>query len=244
MLKHAITLAAVAGLVFALAPAATAGVAYTEDFVDADNVGELLSDSNIGWTQHNKHRINNTTSDPYVNTPDGDGYYALNDSGASNSKHAITDESPISSGDRGNIVFTADWALNVTKGMKFLAEVGGTWYGSETFGTDDATNGDCDGTGVKEWVADTSVNADTGTWYQSLKGLPDGYDWRDGNLWDTNPLTGLPAGDITRFGMGFKQTGNGDYGAVDNFRVTPEPATLALLGLGAVGTLVARRKRK
>ena len=30
---------------------------------------------------------------------------------------------------------------------------------------------------------------------------------------------GLPSGDITQFGMAWLQTGNGDYGAVDNFRV-------------------------
>jgi hypothetical protein len=37
--------------------------------------------------------------------------------------------------------------------------------------------------------------------------------------WSTTPLSGLPAGDVTRFGIGWLHTGNGDFGAVDNVRV-------------------------
>jgi flagellin len=55
-----------------------------------------------------------------------------------------------------------------------------------------------------------------------LAGDPNGYDWRDSNQWDANPVAGggLPTGDITQFGFAWLQTGGNHYGAVDNFRVT------------------------
>ncbi|KPJ75092.1 MAG: hypothetical protein AMS14_04260 [Planctomycetes bacterium DG_20] len=121
--------------------------------------------------------------------------------------------------------------------MKFLANVGGQWYGSETFGETAGSHGAMDNDGVTQWVTNTSVNADTDTWYPSMNALPDGYEWRNQGqnpappheMWDVDsPLTGLPAGDITQFGIGWKHFDNDTWGAVDNFRVTtssgPPPA--------------------
>ena len=55
-----------------------------------------------------------------------------------------------------------------------------------------------------------------------MAGAPNGYEWRDSGQWDTNPVAGggLPAGDITQFGIAWLHTGGSHYGAVDNFRVT------------------------
>ena len=56
-------------------------------------------------------------------------------------------------------------------------------------------------------------------------------------MWSTTPLAGLPAGDVTRFGIGWLHTGNGHYGAVDNFRVIdtsgsgPPPAEPTLVSV-------------
>ena len=83
-------------------------------------------------------------------------------------------------------------------------------------------HGNMNQTEVTDWEVDVSVNADTDNWYASLAGAPNGYDWRDGNQWNANPVAGggLPTGDITQVGFAWLQTGNGHYGAVDNFRVT------------------------
>ena len=72
-------------------------------------------------------------------------------------------------------------------------------------------------TEVTDWEVDVKVNVDTDNWYASLAGAPDGY----GGQWDTTPISeGLPAGDITQFGIAWSQADNGHYGAVDNLRVT------------------------
>ena len=248
MKTQMIMLAAVAAVVFAMAPAAQAAISYTENFVDA-SIGhdQPLGNSSTGWTG------SGAWGDPYVgphvhpvgggyaNTPDGDNYYVQNHTGQSSSKYAVSKpgEYTIPAAERtGSTVFTTDAAAGTTLGMKILANVGGEWYGSETFGTNDATNGAMDSNGVTEWMVDVSVNADTDNWYQAMpgKGLPDSYDWRDGNQWNPVPVVGLPAGDITQFGVGFKHTGNGHYGAIDNFRVTggaapPPPAEPTLVSV-------------
>ena len=156
-------------------------------------------------------------------TPDGDGYFVRNYPGQSSSKYAITKSgtSTISSNERGNITFTADWASNRNLGARFVAIVNGTWYASDQFGMGANDHGNMNQTRVTDWKVDESVSADTDNWYISLAGSPSGYAWRDGNQWSTTPVPGggLPSGDITQFGMAWLQTGNGDYGAVDNFRV-------------------------
>jgi len=220
------------GLVLvALVPAsATADLSYTQGFLDSAHVDERLSDSTTNWEgsgawgfpyvgPHIEDEIGGIYA---INTPDGDGHYVQNTSGQSSPKYAIAKvgEYTISAGDRGlNTTFTADWASSHLYGLKFIAQVAGTWYGSETFGTVDATNGDMDQNGVKEWVTDTSVNVDAGIWYEILPGKSLTNRWSD-PTWDTTALTGVPAGDITQFGMTWDTYHNHNYSAVDNFRVT------------------------
>ena len=62
-------------------------------------------------------------------------------------------------------------------------------------------NGMMDQNKVTDWEEDSSVNTSSDLWYQA-SGLPSGYDWRDGNRFSSTPLTGLPVGQITRFGIG------------------------------------------
>ena len=203
----------------------------TADFIDPENVNKRLALSSTGWEGSGAW---NHSSGIYVgphvsvqpqgfSTPDGDGYFVRNYPGQSSSKYAITKSgtSTISSNERGNITFTADWASNRNLGARFVAIVNGTWYASDQFGMGANDHGNMNQTRVIDWKVDQSVNADTDNWYVSLAGSPSGYAWRDGNQWSTTPVSGggLPAGDITQFGMAWLQTGNGDYGAVDNFRV-------------------------
>ena len=203
----------------------------TADFVDPSGVNIQLSLSSTGWEGTSGWANAGIYVGPHVsvqpsgyNTPDGDGYFVRNYSGDSKSKYAITKadgNSTIQSADRGNIVFTADWAANTTLGARFVAIVDGTWYASGQFGMATDDHGNMNQTQVSDWEVDLSVNADTDNWYISLAGPPSGYEWRDGNQWSTTPISGggLPAGNITQFGMAWLHTGNGNYGAVDNFRV-------------------------
>ncbi|MBT5115606.1 MAG: hypothetical protein HOM27_05970, partial [Candidatus Marinimicrobia bacterium] len=203
------------------------------DFVDPDGVNIQLSLSNTGWEGTGGWDNGGIYVGPHVsvqpdgfNTPDGDGYFVRNYTGTSTSKYAITkeaDDNTIQGADRGNIVFTADWAANTDLGARFVAIVDGVWYASDQFGMATDDHGNMNQTQVSDWEVDLSVNADTDNWYISLAGPPSGYDWRDGNQWDPNPAVaggGLPAGDITQFGMAWLHTSNYDYGAVDNFSVT------------------------
>ena len=203
----------------------------TADFIDPENVNNRLSLSSTGW--EGSGAWTNSSGiyiGPHVSvqptgfsTPDGDGYFVRNYPGQSSSKYAITKTgtSTIPSNERGNITFTADWASNRSLGARFVAIVNGTWYASDQFGMAANDHGNMNQTRVTDWEVDESVSADTDNWYISLAGSPSGYAWRDGNQWSTTPVSGggLPAGDITQFGMAWLQTGNGDYGAVDNFRV-------------------------
>ena len=203
----------------------------TADFVDPSGVNIQLSLSSTGWEGTSGWANAGIYVGPHVsvqpsgyNTPDGDGYFVRNYSGDSKSKYAITKadgNSTIQSADRGNIVFTADWAANTTLGARFVAIVDGTWYASGQFGMAANDHGNMNQTQVTDWEVDLSVNADTDNWYISLAGSPSGYEWRDGGQWSTTPISGggLPAGNITQFGMAWLHTGNGNYGAVDNFRV-------------------------
>ena len=203
------------------------------DFVDPDGVNIQLSLSNTGWEGTGGWDNGGIYVGPHVsvqpdgfNTPDGDGYFVRNYTGQSSSKYAITkdmDDNTIQSADRGNIVFTADWAANTDLGARFVAIVDGVWYASDQFGMETDDHGNMNQSEVTDWEVDLSVNADTDNWYISLAGPPSGYDWRDGVQWDPNPAVdegGLPAGDITQFGIAWLHTGNGHYGAVDNFSVT------------------------
>ena len=203
----------------------------TADFIDPENVNNRLSLSSTGWEGSGAWtHSSGIYVGPHVSvqptgfsTPDGDGYFVRNYPGQSTSKYAITKAgtSTIPSNERGNITFTADWAANRSLGARFVAIVNGTWYASDQFGMANNAHGNMNQTRVTDWEVDESVSADTDNWYVSLAGSPSGYAWRDGNQWSTTPVPGggLPAGDITQFGMAWLQTGNGDYGAVDNFRV-------------------------
>ena len=204
----------------------TAGNAgYVEDFVDKNcDAGIALNSSCTNWegSEASTHSGSGIYVGPHVNlqpagydTPDGDDYYVQNYTGQSISKFAITKagENTIT----GPVDLTCDWASSTNLGMRILAEVGGVWYGSTQIGTGSNDHGAMDQDKVTDWEVNVSINTATGTWYQAT-GLPNGYDWRDGNRFSTTPLTGLPAGDITRFGIGWLHTANHHYGAVDNFR--------------------------
>jgi len=250
-MKRMMTLLAIAGLILALAPGAwaqTINVLYTEGFVatsptDPYDPEIALQGTDTGWES-----VSGWTTPPEsygggngfylennASTPDGDSSYTLNGAGNSGSKAAIAQagEFTISEAQRsqGEIVFTADWAVNNTLGMRFIAEVGGKWYGSEIFGTDDGSNGTIASAAVTEWVEGTSVNVNSGTWYALLDGKSLTSRWSD-PAWDTEPLSGVPDGEIARFGMNYNHAGNGDIGALDHFVVTvviPPPAGAVLI---------------
>jgi hypothetical protein len=208
--------------------AAQAGtIVYTEGFDDGGATTRTLDTSSTGWDGSNniEQRYDGTTD----YSSDGDSYWVQNSGGNSGSKHAISTVGEYTI--TGLAILTIDWAANTTHGMRIMAEVDGQWYGSAQLGTNTTNHGVMDASGVTSWQTD-SISVD-GTWYESLDGLPgdgDVYAWRDGIQWSTTPLSGLPAGNVTRFGIGWKQTGNGDFGAVDNVRVEDaDPAGTVLI---------------
>tara|TARA_Y100000590_G_scaffold415019_1_gene512403 strand:- start:6624 stop:10700 length:4077 start_codon:yes stop_codon:yes gene_type:complete len=202
----------------------------TSNFLDPSGINVQLSLSSTRWEGSSAWMNNGIYVGPHVavqptglSTPDGDNYFIRNNYGQSSSKYAVTkaNNNIIRSSDRGDIVFTIDWAANTTLGARFVAIVDGTWYASGQFGMADDDHGGMNQSQVTDWEVDVSVNVDSDNWYVSLAGAPNGYDWRDGVQWNANPVSGggLPAGDITQYGIAWLHTGNGDYGAVDNFRV-------------------------
>ena len=244
MLKHTIIFAVVAGLVLALAPAAQAAIDYIENFVGTTH-GQTLASSGVGWTGHHTPLVGTATTWGGVTTPDGDDWFVRWYIGESMSFYASTGEYVIPSAERNNTVFTVDYATQDARGMKIVAKVDGIWYGSETFGTGTGDHGTTSGGTVTRWEVDVSANAETGTWYKLLKTLTSRWEVGTANAaWDDdNPRTGVPAGDITEFGVNFDNVSNNRLYAADNFRVIPEPATMALLGLGGIGLLIRRHRR-
>ena len=150
-----------------------------------------------------------------------------NTNGNSGAKWAVTTAGTftIAAASRNNVDLVADWAASASYGMRFIAEVGGVWFGSAER---TSPHGACTSSSVSQWVLDDSVSIEQGTWYEAT-GLPQGYDWRDRTRFSTTLLTGLPPGDITRFGMAWRTTSNHEYIALDNFRVTHTAYTSATL---------------
>ena len=215
----------VALVVSAAAQAGT--IVYTEGFDDGAATTRTLDTSSTGW--HGSNNIEQRYDGTMDYSSDGDSYWVQNATGNSGSKHAISTAGEYTITDLGSL--TLDWAANTTMGMRIMAEVDGQWYGSAQLGTGADDHGAMTTSGVTSWQTD-SISVD-GTWYASLAGLPadgDAYAWRDDKQWSTTPLSGLPAGDVTRFGIGWKQTGNNDFGAVDNVRVErADPAGTVLI---------------
>jgi hypothetical protein len=197
--------------------AAQAGtIVYTEGFDDGGATNRTLDTSSTGWDGSNNIEQRYDGTMDY--SSDGDSYWVHNSGGNSGSKHAISTAGEYTI--TGLAILTLDWAANTTMGMRIMAEVDGQWYGSAQLGTGADDHGAMTTSGVTSWQTD-SISVD-GTWYASLAGLPadgDAYAWRDDIQWSTTPLSGLPAGDVTRFGIGWLHTGNTDFGAVDNVRV-------------------------
>ena len=232
------TLLAVAGMVLALAPAAQATTVYTENFVGVTH-DEALS-VNVGWITSETGKTGTaTTYGGIANPGDADDWYSHHYAGNSSMhSYASTTEYPIVSAARnGSTTFMVDIANNA-EGMKFIAKVGGNWYGSDTLATSD--HGAVSGSTATAWETDVSVNADTDTWYAMTGSVFDSYVWRDQRngpttpqqAWDTDsPLAGLPAGDITEFGYAFYNADNNRLRAADNFRVTQTSNPFAITSI-------------
>eukprot|EP01050_Picozoa_sp_SAG11_P000791 SAG11_NODE_28_length_23154_cov_11.023856_3_plen_3694_part_00 len=201
---------------------------YTQDFNTVGGSGTPLGDVGIGWVGEDSCNW----GDPYVGAHIIDSSYVRNGEGCSSEKNAVTRAGTftIHAADRGDVHFVADWAASMDTGARFIAEIDSVWYGSEEFGCTEsfcvsADHGDMDRESVATWVMGQTVSLDSGTWYQSSSGIPGASlavrAWIDRELWTAGEHTsGLPPGDITRFGMAWRTAANHAYFAMDNFRVT------------------------
>ena len=211
-MKKLITLFAVAGLVLALAPGATAQeVLYTENFV-GDTHEESISSSPVGWSGSGVIKVYTTDAttgqgDDSTPPPDGDTWYAAKFvTGASGSLLMSTTEFTVLAADRVDTEFSVDHAQNTTQGFRWRAQVGGTWYETDLWGTDDATNGSATEHDVTTWGTRETLQVETATWYVEGTG-------------QATPIS-LPAGDITGFGFFLNNNNNSRAFAVDNFVIT------------------------
>jgi hypothetical protein len=104
------------------------------------------------------------------------------------------------------------------------------------------------------WVDFTSVDLSTivgeGTWWATTKNLPGSGQWPDGGGLSSIGLLTIAFGmDLSnwQWGMNIDQTGTeymeSMYTLWPDDRALPEPGSLILLALGAVGLVVARRGR-
>jgi hypothetical protein len=224
-------------------PEAEGIVGYEQGFAHAlGGSQQMVSDAVAGW-RHSKQgsssRMIGVVAHAEAGTPDGDGFYVTNNGGESMSKMVTAGEGTVTITAKArlleNLELSATWASSWAGGVRFVVNVGDSWYGSEQLGDGGDDHGAMSGTEVTEWVVDSRVNLETSNWFKSLSGAPTTYEWRDGVQWSTEPVVvggGLPAADVLQFGIAWMQTGNGHYGALDNFKV---------LGLSA-GTLMAAGK--
>jgi autotransporter-associated beta strand protein len=250
-LRNHLSHLAVAGcIVLALAPMAPAANLYTENFIGtlpAVNLGVQVGNSPVGWTSNNwsagvgdsrvmtLHPLGGTVdwgAPAGSVTPDGDFWYVVRGTGDSG-RQTVTSkagEYTITSASRIDTTFTVDWASGTTKGARLIAKVGTKWYASAKFGTG-TDHGAQSAAKVTSW-ATKSYNVDSGTWYEWTT------PWEESGLSST-PLTGVPAGNITEFGMWWGVTGNGDTYAIDNFRVDATPASGTYVWDGGTGNWAA-----
>jgi hypothetical protein len=110
-------------------------------------------------------------------------------------------------------------STTATHDIYFLATVGGVEYISPVVTVQPGNT----------W-ATYSVPASS-TWNICVQS---GSEWTSGGT-----VAGLPAGTVTSFGVYFRTAGGGNL-YLDNYALTPEPATMSLLGLGVVGLLRRR----
>ena len=240
MFTRFLSVAVVACAVLMLAPAAPAANLYTENFVGNVPLGATVDGTTVGWLGGNwsnyngDSRVANLPAGAWVAggagaaTPDGDFWYTARGPGDSGRMAVTTKvgEYTISAANRIDTQFTVDWASSTTKGARFIALVGGKWYGTGKFGTG-SDHGAQTNRNVTSW-ATKSINVESDTWYEWTS------TWEEAGLSST-PLTGVPAGNITQFGMWWGNTNNGDAWAIDNFRVTATAASDTYVWDGGTG---------
>ena len=175
-----------------------------------------VGNSSAGWNAFGGNystSISNLWGDT-ATSPDGDDwhFHGYNDSGSAFLYTKPGEVTGVTAAARVETQFSVHHASTTDKGMRWVAKVGTSWYATDEFGTNGATNGTVTGGGLVSVWAQETINVESATWYLwDDTAFGGDTDPSNGNYpsWtpvgiSSTPIAGLPDGDIDaeRYGAG------------------------------------------
>ncbi len=236
-------------VVLAAAAAAQASVIYQQTFDNTTGAEIHRPDihSDYGWTAHfttggnysdnTDWQVSDGEGDPHYGTTEG-WLYAGMHWGAGDTTRTLL-WTPDVNVDVSEITEVNWWQANSHSDHRFQValRMDGAWYVSEL--ADAQEHDDVWGDDVATLGSRITFEFDGKDWYELNF---------DGDFPNIDSTVGLSIGDPTSLpggtvaAIGLYIDGNAEGRRIDTFTVIPEPATLAVLGIGGLGVLLRRRR--